>query len=387
MRLRVATLNVWALPEPLAPDVDDRMRAIGERLAALDLDIAAFQEVWTADARRRLVAAGRDAGLVHAWHHKPSYGGGLLVLTRLPIRSARFDAFSVRGDPGRPDHPDYYGGKGWATLELATDAGPVALVDTHLHARYSRDVSHEYRAQRVGQIVELALASRELRTPVVAVGDLNLVDTDPEHAILTGLTGLRDVAAELADRSATVLRSNPYRAESSKPDRRVDYVFARDGENAGIVARSVQRAFDERLVLDGDAASASNHAGVLAELEIVSGGGRVLAPPSDHAIALATRMLEEGRLETRDRRRGDRVLAGVGVGAAALASLGLRDPRISRRRMLRTALQAGAVLALTPGVGFSIVSELLTPDELRAFDQLALRLTRLRLGAPPEPSA
>jgi hypothetical protein len=98
-------------------------------------------------------------------------------------------------------------------------------------------------------------------------------------------------------------------------------------------------------------------------------------------------MLEEGRRETRDRRRGDRVLAGVGVGAAALASFGLRDPRISRRRILRTALQAGAVLALTPGVGFSIVSELLTPDELRAFDQLALRLTRLRLAAPPEPSA
>ena len=380
MRLRVATLNVWALPEPLAPDVGARMRAIGARLAALELDAAAFQEVWTADARRRLVAAGRDAGLVHAWHHKPSYGGGLLVLSRLPITSARFDAFSVRGDPGRPDHPDYYGGKGWATLTLATDVGPLALVDTHLHARYSRDVPHEYRAQRVAQIVELGLASRELRTPLVAVGDLNLLDTDPEHAILTGLTGLRDVAVELADRDATVLRSNPYRAASSKPDRRVDYVFARDGESATIVARGVQRVFDERLVLDGDAASASNHAGVLAELEIAPGAGSPLAPPSGQAVALATQMLEEGGRETRDRRRGDRVWAGAGVGAAVLASFSLRDPRISRRRLLRTALQAGALLALTPGVGFSIVSELLTPDELRAFDQLALRLTRLSVA-------
>jgi len=387
MRMRVATLNVWALPGPLAPDVGARMEAIGGRLAALELDVAAFQEVWTDDARHRLVAAGRKAGLAGAWHHKPSFGGGLLVLTRLPIRSARFDAFSVRGDPGRPDHPDYYGGKGWATLELGTDAGPVALVDTHLHARYARDVAHEYRAQRVGQIVELGLASRELRIPVVAVGDFNLVDTDPEHAILTGLTGLRDVAAELATPSATVLRSNPYRVQSGRPDRRVDYVLARDGNAASIVAHSVQRVFDEPLELDGNAASCSNHAGVLAELEIVPGAGKPTPPPSSQAIALATQILHEGRRETKQRRRGDREWAGVGLGAAVLASLGMRDPRISRRRLLRTALQAGALLALTPGVGLSIVSELLTPEELRAFDQLALRLTRLRVDPPAADSA
>ena len=59
----------------------------------------------------------------------------------------------------------------------------------------------------------------------------------------------------------------------------------------------------------------------------------------------------------------------------------MRDPRVSRRRLLRTALQAGAVLALTPGVGFSIVSELLTPEELRAFDRLAVRLARLGAGS------
>src|SRR5262245_54771068 len=166
MRIRVATLNVWALPEPLARSVAPRMQAIGRRLASLDLDAMAFQEVWTEGARERLIAAGREAGLPHAWHHPAGFGGGLLVLTRLPIRSARFDAYSRRGDPARPDHPDYYGGKGWATLELTTRAGPLLLVDTHLHARYTSDVPHAYRAHRVGQLSELALASRQLRYPV-----------------------------------------------------------------------------------------------------------------------------------------------------------------------------------------------------------------------------
>ena len=380
MRIRVATLNVWALPAPLAPSVGARMQAIGRRLASLDLDAMAFQEVWTADARDRLVAAGRAAGLPFAWHHPAGFGGGLLVLTRLPIRSARFDPFSVRGDPARPDHPDYYGGKGWATVELATRAGPLLLIDTHLHARYTKDVPHAYRAQRVGQITELALASRQLAHPVVTLGDLNFTDQDPEHAILTGLTGQRDVAAELDTPSATVLRANPYRAQSSKPDRRVDYVFTRDGGGTAVVPLHTRRVFDERFELDGDPASCSNHAGVFAELELVPGAGRALPSPAPRAVSLAMQFLNEGRQEAGQRRRGDRALAGAGLGAAALACLGVRDQRVSRRRLLRTALQASALLALTPGVGFSIVSELLTPGELLAFNLLAVRLAGLEPG-------
>jgi endonuclease/exonuclease/phosphatase family metal-dependent hydrolase len=356
------------------------MQAIGRRLASLDLDAIAFQEVWTTDARDRLVAAGRAAGLGGAWHHPAGFGGGLLVLTRLPIRSARFDAFSLRGDPARPDHPDYYGGKGWATLELATRAGPLMLIDTHLHARYASDVPHAYRAHRIGQIAELALASRQLAHPVVTLGDLNFTDRDPEHAILTGLTGQRDVASELDTPSATVLRANPYRAHSSKPDRRVDYAFARDGGGTALVPLHARRVFDERLELEGDPASCSNHAGVLVDFELVPGAGRALPSPAPRAISLAMQFLDEGRQQAGQRRRGDRVWAGAGFGAAALASLGVRDARISRRRLLRTALQASALLTLTPGVGLSIVSELLTPDELRAFDRLAVRLADLHAG-------
>jgi endonuclease/exonuclease/phosphatase family metal-dependent hydrolase len=374
MRIRVATLNVWGLPGPLSASLDARMREIGKRLRALDLDAIAFQEVWADDARHRLVAAGRKAGLAHAWHASAGFGGGLLVLSRLPIRSSRFMAFSLRGDPGRPDHPDYYSGKGWVTLELETRAGTLAFIDTHLHARYANDVSHAYRAHRVGQIVELALASRGLAQPVIAAGDLNFADTDPEHAILTGLAGLRDLAAELDEPAPTVLRTNPYRARSTKPDRRIDYVLARDGGGTAVIPLATERIFDEPLEIDGSPASVSNHAGVLAELELVPGAGRAVPPPGPEAVSLATRILREGRRETKARRRGDRAWAGAGLGVAALASLGMRDARISRRRLLRTALQAGALLALTPGLGLSIVSEVLTPDELRAFDQLTLRL-------------
>ena len=47
MQVRLATLNVWALPEPLGRDVTARVDAIGHRIPSLDLDLIAFQEVWT----------------------------------------------------------------------------------------------------------------------------------------------------------------------------------------------------------------------------------------------------------------------------------------------------------------------------------------------------
>ena len=55
MQIRAATLNAWALPEPLAELVPERMRAIGDELARLELDLMAFQEIWTSTARRLTV--------------------------------------------------------------------------------------------------------------------------------------------------------------------------------------------------------------------------------------------------------------------------------------------------------------------------------------------
>ena len=295
----------------------------------------------------------------------------------------------MRGDPGRPDHPDYYGGKGWATLELMTDARARG-VRRHPPARPLRETSRTSTA-RSASARSSSWGSRRASCgiPVVALGDFNFTDTDPEHAILTGLTGLRDVAAELATaerdgaaRAIPTARTAASRIAASTTCSRAT------AAHAAVVARSAQRVFDEPLELDGDAASCSNHAGVLAELEIVPGAGAAdCRRRALDAIALATQILREGRRETKQRRRGDRAWAGVGLGAAALASLGVRDPRVSRRRLLRTALQAGALLALTPGVGLSIVSELLTPEELRAFDQLAVRLTRLRVDPAAAHSA
>jgi sphingomyelin phosphodiesterase 2 len=377
MGIRVATFNVWALP-PLADRVSERMEAIGAHLADLDVDVIAFQEVWGTDARNTLLAAGRRAGLVNAWYNDSSFGGGgLLVLSRLPVTSSRFDRFALNGYPQRLDHPDYYGGKGFARIELETPDGLLTFINTHLHARYSKDVDHEYRHHRVGQIVQLALACLENQSPIVAVGDFNFGEGEPEYAVLAGLTGMRDVAAELDRRQPTIWRGNTYRSRRRKPDRRIDYVFARNGAASDLSPRRAQRIFDETFRLGGLPTSYSNHAGVLAEIDVVPRRGAASASPRPDALRLASQLLAEGRAEAERRQRDGRALASTGLAGATLASLGIRTQRLSRRRLLRVGLQGAALLALTPGVGFSILSEIVAPDELRAFDSLAAHLSRI----------
>jgi endonuclease/exonuclease/phosphatase family metal-dependent hydrolase len=369
-------LNVWGLPEPFSERLGKRMKAIGARLAALDLDIMAFQEVWTPEARRKLKRAGRRAGLVHTWNRSASLGGsGLVVLSRFPIERKRFERFSLRGLPERVDHADYYGGKGFVRIRFQTPGGLLTLINTHLHARYGGEVAHGYRAHRAGQVVELGMASHHTRDPIIALGDFNFSESQPEYSVLRGLTRLRDVAADLGRREPTVPPDNAYR-EGHRRGRRIDYVFARDGSERGLRPVRVERVFDEPLELGGSPASYSNHAGVLAEFEF-SDTPQPLAAPDPAAIALAEQLLYEGRAEAERRQRERRTWAGLGIGCAALARLGGRSVDLNRRRLLRGALQGAALASLVPGIGLSILSEIFVPSEIRAFESLANRLTRL----------
>lgn len=384
MHVRVATLNTWGLPRPFSQRPAERLRSIGARLGALSLDVIAFQEVWTAGARRRLRRAGREAGLEHAWGPQARVGGsGLLLLSRWPILSARLTPYSLRGHPERLTHGDYYGRKGYAWLRLETPAGPVSVIDTHLHARYASDVSHEYVPQRVGQVVELALGTHRVADPLIVAGDFNFTDRHVEYRVLADLTGLRDVARELGNEQPTVTRGNPLR-HSRKPDRRVDYVFARDGERQRVVSRSVTRIFDEPP--PPPLRGYSDHAGVLAELEVLPAGPpRPAWSPRPEAIHQARELLAEGRAAARERRADGRAVCGAGLSIAALATVGRRTlAPTSRRGFLRAGLQASALLALPPGLGGSVLAEVFAPSEIRAYEGLRLALDRLERAERPD---
>jgi len=375
MRLRVATLNAWALPSPLGHQVAARIEAIGAQLPRLDLDVLGFQEVWTGAARAELIRAGRGAGLVHAWHREETFAGsGLLVLSRFPIRSAHFVAYRLGGLPQQITQLDYYGGKGFVLLELETPSGPVTVIDTHLQARYGSQVSHEYRGHRTGQVVQLARAVRRTSQPVVVLGDFNFKQRHAEYSIWTGLAGVADSAATFGATAPTVFPGNPYRGHSSS--KRIDYIFLRDGRMGRWRTRRSRRVFDETFRIDGERATFSDHAGVVAELELEARPG-IVPPVRPGAVKRAVSELSAGRQRAQTRRTGHRTWTGAALAAAAVGAVTLQTPALSRRGFLRGAVRAVAFGGAAPGVAISLFSELWTPEELGAFADLHGELVEL----------
>jgi len=368
MKLRVATLNVWAMPPPLARHVAWRMRRIGDELARLDLDVVAFQEAWMGPARRRLERTAREAGLEHVWTNpEEPGGGGMVVASRHPIDQAEFRQFALPWAATRVKDLNYFAGRGFVDVRIQTPAGPVRLLNTHLHSQ-----SQKFR---VAQIVELAARAHGAVEPVMVAGDFNFREDHSEYRIWTGLSGFRDVALEVGNAQPTVFPGNPMR-ERSRP-RRIDYVFVRDGADRGLVTSGSQRAFDGLLELEGLPATYSDHAGVLAELELSSRPAAPAWTPDRQAAALARRHLDRARARAESRNRTDRLIAGTGMLAAFGTAAGLRDSRVTRRKLLQRALQITAVAAIPPAAACAIFSAVTNPDELRIYDQISADLAQV----------
>jgi hypothetical protein len=222
------------------------------------------------------------------------------------------------------------------------------------------------------------------------VGDFNFGDHRPEYHVLTGLTGMRDTAVELDDLRSTVLRANPYRTKKTqqtkrtqrfsrvqKLGKRVDYVFVRDGSKAAFRPLSLDRVFDEPIELEGRPGAYSNHAGLLAEVEAFPAQIASSTLLNRQAVDLASKLLSEGRQEAERRRSDGRALAGMGMACAAAAAAGGRTEPVSRRRFLQKSLRVAAVAGLAPGIGYTVMSELVVPNELIAFDRAEESLGQL----------
>ena len=375
MRFSVGTLNAWALPEPWSKSVRARMYAIGRRLPELGLDVMAFQEVYSPAAKEILTRAASDAGFTYQWDagQRLSSGGGLLIVSRLPIEQRYFEAFTVSGHAERAlANGEFLSGKGFAVVRVRTEAGPVQILTTHLHARYTRYASHRHVAYRAAQVIQIAARIEQINVPLVLLGDFNFLEGEDDYQVLIGLTSVRDVAAELSLRRPTAAAANPYRA-SAKTWRK-DFVFVRDCRERGLSALKIEPIFDDPIQIAGGLAAYSEHYGLAAELALVEPSEPVpVAVPETRQ--LAERLLREGGYLSEARRHDHRSMAIVGVGTAIACSAGARQisGRSTRRMLLRGLLATGAVGALTP----SLLSEILIPQEVRAFENAQATLARL----------
>ncbi len=274
-RLRVLTLNAWALPIAV-PGQDKRARTarLPDALRAVDADVIVLQETFDASVRSRVVDSLRDQYHVahDALHIRRTWGvtfdvhGGILVLSRFDLGETRFEPHPL---PPGSKLSERLGRKGTVFTTVKTPIGDLTLVAPHFYAGTS---PADERIRRL-QVEALLEAIEKLDNgPMILAGDLNFPperydDGRASEMDLIVAAGFRDtIDPSNGHQTATWSYSrNRYARnwlQSNKSDMRFDYVMLRanGASNLETVGASV--------VLDAPGEEVSDHYGVLAEFSL-----------------------------------------------------------------------------------------------------------------------
>jgi endonuclease/exonuclease/phosphatase family metal-dependent hydrolase len=368
MPLRLGTFNVWGLPRAFAQDVTSRMQGLASRLRGLDLDVLLIQEAWTDPVQETLRSAALETGFEVA--EGGSSSGGLMVFSRLPILSSRFETFRFRGDPERLAQGEFLGGKGLQTVRLEGKQGPLHLINTHLHACYRHSRPELNSAVRTAQLLQIIGVLNKIQGTAVIGGDFNCTRTDLEYEIFSGLTG----STELGDGKSypTVSRSNYYKRHRIGADKRIDFLFVRAGEGEQCRTINPGTLFAEPQRIGRRNRSLSDHYGFRAAFVLdaaLLGTGMNRARLFDPQIFdRARNLLRIGRDEADRREREHFVSAGNWAVAAVVAAGIRRHPAVHRRRFIKSAAGAVAAVALMPTVGYGMLARLDSDYKRDAFD-------------------
>jgi len=245
IELRLLTFNAL-----MRGDVRPRLRALGAVLDRSGYDVVCLQEVAFRSHAHFLRRAAPRYGH-HGWSGAVLLAGGLVLLSRRPIRTLRFSRYP-RTAPARAE---YLMRKGAQVAVVETAEGPLAVVNTHLSANRDGDWSAANRYTRVAraEVAHLAgeLAGLDPALPVVVVGDFNLPRTAGTLAEFRAGAGLTDAMA--GDTGPT------YRPTPRWPHPpALDHVLVRSAPGRTVSARA-------RLVLQDPVSLAGDRRGYLSD--------------------------------------------------------------------------------------------------------------------------
>jgi len=267
--LRCLTLNLWGEQPPL----ERRMAIVARGLGELAPDVVTLQEVREVPGQlaNQAESLARACGYQHVFAPAVDWAGGhegLAILSKAPIA----EHASIELPHARPEERRLL-----LSARIETAAGNVWVHTTHLNYR----LQHGQERQDQVVAIEAAVRARAGDLPQILMGDFNARPESDEIRWLRGLTSIDGRRTHFQDawdrlhpeeRGWTWASVNPYTAPLRflEPDRRIDYIFVttmrRDGRGTIHACRMV---FDRP---DSDGVFASDHFGLVADVQIPPGG-------------------------------------------------------------------------------------------------------------------
>jgi endonuclease/exonuclease/phosphatase family metal-dependent hydrolase len=279
--LRICTINFWGVEPPL----ERRLALASRQLIELAPDVVAMQEVRpldgragrsTADVLAEALCMSRVYEVAVSWADgafgagRPGGQEGLALLSRFPILEHR----STPLPEARPTEARIL-----LSARIGAEAGPIWCHTTHLHYRLDDGLAREKQVLAIDETVR-SIGRGADDPPHILCGDFNAPPDADEIRFLRGLCTLGGRRTHFQDAWLRVHPDEPGITwssdnEQTRPlrsldiDRRIDYVFVttrrKDGRGTVLDADVVLRERDE------GGACASDHYGVLAEVQIAPG--------------------------------------------------------------------------------------------------------------------
>jgi endonuclease/exonuclease/phosphatase family metal-dependent hydrolase len=260
--LRVLSLNMLH-GFPRFRQLDDRLELIAAEIGRTGADIVCLQEVpwsWRAgDGLRRLgTLTGMNYLGLRANGNRWAilFEEGVAILSRFPLVDALAEELAPRAG--------FFQHRVVLKATAATPDGELDVYVTHL-------THNNPEANRAQAAALQALVGRTARNPAIVAGDLN---AKPDSAQIERLSSVwldsyRAANPEDAGFTCCIddLNARDGGAAGEQLAKRIDYVFLVPGASRDLNVRSATRVFDQPVRLDGGWLWASDHAGLLVELD------------------------------------------------------------------------------------------------------------------------
>ncbi|RAY14914.1 endonuclease/exonuclease/phosphatase [Actinomadura craniellae] len=257
----VASFNTRGVPV-VGSNLTERYRAIAAAFESSDVDVVAFQEVFTYCHLRRLTA-----GMPSFRHlgYQPSPVGpaaGLATLSRLPITRCGYQRFPLpQPDPALPRLTRLKAAlKGSLTTALARYR--LRVINTHPVANEDGDWSESNRFHDLqqGQLTDLAQLVREDPVPTIVCGDFNVAHNSTLHCDFMAASGLVDAFAGRCPPTFHAAYLSPGRTPHC-----IDFILTTDS----IEIESTATLFTDQEPLPSGPSHLSDHIGLRARVRLV----------------------------------------------------------------------------------------------------------------------